>query len=115
MAGEWGRYGRILILPEELKNHFPSAAGCVYSDDHGKTWETGFVTQGIENANETTAAEMENGKILFNFRNERYEKCRVMGIADETLTYLEKVWTEERSRILPVLGVWRAGKMVCIL
>ena len=78
-----------------IKNHFPSAAGCVYSDDHGKTWETGFVTQGIENANETTAAEMENGKILFNFRNERYEKCRVMGIADETLTYLEKVWTEE--------------------
>lgn len=78
-----------------IKNHFPSIAGCIYSEDHGKTWKTGFETQGIENANETTVAELESGKILFNFRNERYEKCRVLGIADETLTCLEKVWTEE--------------------
>ncbi|MDO4291738.1 MAG: sialidase family protein [Eubacteriales bacterium] len=82
-------------LSGRIKNHFPSVAGCIYSDDRGKTWNTGFVTQGIENANETTAAELKNGKILFNFRNERYERRRVLGIADETLTRLEKVWTED--------------------
>ena len=81
----------------------------------GKTWKTGFETQGIENANETTVAELESGKILFNFRNERYEKCRVLGIADETLTRPGKVWTEVMLLIVLVLEVWRAEELGYIL
>lgn len=77
-----------------IKNHFPSAAGCIYSDDRGKSWKPGFVTQGIENANETSVAQLSEGKFLFNIRNERYEKCRVLGIADHGLSGLESVWSE---------------------
>ena len=77
-----------------IKNHAPSVAGCIYSDDHGHTWQTGFITSGIENANETTAAELCDGRILFNFRNERFEKCRVLGIAPPSLNELESAWSE---------------------
>lgn len=77
-----------------IKDHFPSAAGCIYSDDRGKSWKPGFMTQGIENANETTAAERKDGSFLFNFRNERYEKCRVLGIVDKALSVPERVWSE---------------------
>lgn len=77
-----------------VKDHFPSAAGCIYSDDHGKSWNAGFVTQGIENASETTLAELPDGRVLFNFRNERYERCRVLGIAEPSLARLENVWSE---------------------
>lgn len=95
----WLANGRIRFDRESsgrIKNHFPSAAGCIYSDDRGKTWIPGFLTQGIENANETSAAELRNGKILFNFRNERFEKCRVLGIAPVSLDRLETVWTENQ-------------------
>jgi len=77
-----------------IKNHFPSVAGCIYSDDRGTSWKPGFVTQGIENANETTVVQMCSGNFLFNFRNERFEKCRVMGIADAQLSKLSRVWSE---------------------
>ena len=73
---------------------FPSVAGCIYSEDHGKTWFPGFFTRGVENANETTVAEMASGKFLFNFRNERFERCRVMGITQAVPTKLETVWSE---------------------
>lgn len=77
-----------------VKDHFPSAAGCIYSDDHGKSWSSGFVTTGIENASETALAELADGRLLFNFRNERCERCRVLGIAEPSLSRLERVWPE---------------------
>ena len=77
-----------------VRDHFPSVAGCIYSEDHGKTWLPGFFTRGVENANETTVAEMASGKLLFNFRNERFERCRVMGITQAVPTKLETVWSE---------------------
>lgn len=77
-----------------IRDHFPSVAGCIYSDDHGKSWSSGFMTAGIENANETALAELADGRVLFNFRNERYEKCRVLGIAGPALERLEAVWSE---------------------
>ena len=99
MVPVWLANGMVRLDREpsgRIKNHFPSAAGCIYSDDSGKTWNPGFLTQGIENANETSAAELRSGKILFNFRNERFEKCRVMGIARVSLDRLETVWTENQ-------------------
>lgn len=97
VAPIWLALGKVRTDREasgRIKDHFPSAAGCIYSDDRGKSWKPGFMTQGIENANETTAAERKDGSFLFNFRNERYEKCRVLGIADRALSGLEGVWTE---------------------
>lgn len=93
----WLAHGKVRTDKEavgRIRDHFPSAAGCIYSDDRGKSWRPGFMTQGIENANETTVAERKDGSFLFNFRNERYEKRRVLGIADPSLSGLKQVWTE---------------------
>lgn len=84
--GDWGWYatgpchgitlrsGR-LVVPA---NHsFVPADGlngghCIYSDDGGVTWSVGFVDRndGDEiNANETTVAELPDGRLYFNARN----------------------------------------------
>jgi sialidase-1 len=47
---------------------------CIYSDDGGRTWELGFVDRndgGEINANETTVAELADGRLYFNARNHR--------------------------------------------
>lgn len=49
------------------------AAHAIYSDDHGKTWHIGFSQDnpdGVVNGNETTAAELPDGRVYFNTRNQ---------------------------------------------
>ncbi|MGW0824670.1 sialidase family protein [Streptomyces sp. NPDC002845] len=46
---------------------------CLLSDDRGETWSIGYVddnTDGYINANETTAAELPDGRVYFNTRND---------------------------------------------
>ncbi|MFC9510031.1 exo-alpha-sialidase [Streptomyces sp. NPDC057002] len=46
---------------------------CLLSDDRGTTWRIGYVdddTDGYINANETTAAELPDGRVYFNTRND---------------------------------------------
>ncbi|WP_030932300.1 sialidase family protein [Streptomyces sp. NRRL S-646] len=46
---------------------------CLLSDDRGETWSIGYVddnTDGYINANETTAAELPDGSVYFNTRND---------------------------------------------
>src|SRR4051794_9536798 len=46
---------------------------CLLSDDRGETWYLGYVddnTDGYINVNETTAAELPDGRVYFNTRNE---------------------------------------------
>ncbi|MBX9366348.1 exo-alpha-sialidase [Streptomyces sp. WAC04114] len=46
---------------------------CLLSDDAGATWRIGYVdddTDGYINANETTAAELPDGRVYFNTRND---------------------------------------------
>ncbi|MEU3341234.1 sialidase family protein [Streptomyces sp. NPDC006668] len=46
---------------------------CLFSDDRGETWSLGYVddnTDGYINANETTAAELPDGRVYFNTRND---------------------------------------------
>ncbi|MEV0242839.1 sialidase family protein [Streptomyces sp. NPDC050674] len=46
---------------------------CLLSDDSGATWRIGYVdddTDGYVNANETTAAELPDGRVYFNTRND---------------------------------------------
>lgn len=45
---------------------------CIYSDDGGRTWQRGFVDENdgtAINANETTVAELADGRLIFNARN----------------------------------------------
>ncbi|WP_405661521.1 MULTISPECIES: exo-alpha-sialidase [unclassified Streptomyces] len=46
---------------------------CLISDDRGETWSLGYVdenTDGYINVNETTAAELPDGRVYFNARND---------------------------------------------
>lgn len=46
---------------------------CLLSDDRGESWHLGYVdenTDGYLNANETTAAELPDGRVYFNTRND---------------------------------------------
>ncbi|MFF4114167.1 exo-alpha-sialidase [Streptomyces sp. NPDC001714] len=46
---------------------------CLLSDDHGETWYLGYLdenTNGYINVNETTAAELPDGRVYFNTRND---------------------------------------------
>ncbi|MEU1115129.1 MULTISPECIES: sialidase family protein [unclassified Streptomyces] len=83
LAGEHeGRTGRVVVPA----NHSlpPSGADngtegkyngghCLLSDDEGETWRIGCVddnTDGYVNVNETTAAELPDGRVYFNTRND---------------------------------------------
>ncbi|KUL20789.1 sialidase family protein [Streptomyces regalis] len=48
-------------------------AHAIYSDDGGRTWQLGFVDDsydGVSNANESTAAELADGRVYFNSRDQ---------------------------------------------
>ena len=66
------RSGR-LVVPIWLAygkagDHAPSAAGTIYSDDHGKTWQAGDLCLPNEgdfgNPNETMITELSNGRVM---------------------------------------------------
>ncbi|MGW1888795.1 sialidase family protein [Streptomyces sp. NPDC002004] len=74
--------GRVVV---PANHSLPPAAGddgtegryngghCLLSDDRGATWRIGYVddnTDGYINANETTAAELPDGRVYFNTRND---------------------------------------------
>lgn len=54
-------------------DHGPSAAGTIYSDDHGKTWRAGDVAVPNEppfaNPNETMLTELSDGRVMLVTRN----------------------------------------------
>lgn len=95
------REGRLIVpvwlaMGEETKSgeiaHQPSGAGAVYSDDHGRTWHAGVWTQGMRDANETSAVQLPDGRILFNFRNREMDFHRRLGVADAEGETLQRVW-----------------------
>lgn len=62
----WLAYGK-------LGDHKPSASGTIFSDDHGQTWHAGEIAVPNEgefgNPNESIAAELSDGRVLFVARN----------------------------------------------
>ena len=72
--------------------HAPSVAGAIYSDDHGETWQAGALAQGLANGNETTVAETEDGKLLFNYRNTDSCGRRALGLSRDGGESLESRW-----------------------
>ena len=66
MVPVWLAYGKV-------GDHSPSMAGTIYSDDHGRTWKAGDIAVPNEgafgNPNETSIAELSDGRVLLNTRN----------------------------------------------
>ena len=61
--------------------HRPSVVTTLVSDDHGKTWKTGDIavpnTEECVNPNETTATQLNDGRVLLNVRTESPTHRRV--------------------------------------
>ncbi len=51
------------------REHHPSVAGCVVSKDGGRTWHFGCELKGVNDCNETIAAQLPDGRVLFIIRN----------------------------------------------
>ncbi len=86
--------GRILV-PAWLSlgtighGHRPSRVGAVYSDDGGETWlPGGLVPDTLKNPSETQAAELSDGRVLLNIRNEESARRRAFAYScDGGLTF----------------------------
>lgn len=79
----------------QTRDHHPSVAGCVYSDDHGATWHAGAMTEGIADANETSVTELADGHLLFNFRNRNDNMRRVLGISTDGGAHIDRYWAPD--------------------
>ena len=62
--------------------HHPSCVATIYSDDDGKNWHAGQIvvdnTPGRPNPNETTIAQLEDGRVMLNIRNESPKNRRLV-------------------------------------
>jgi sialidase-1 len=98
------RKGR-LIVPVWLSTgtgrgaHRPSIVSTLASDDGGKTWRAGEIvadgTEPIVDPNESTAAELADGRILLNIRTPAKERRRAFSISKDGLTGWSKPTLDE--------------------
>lgn len=74
-----GKYkGRLLVpadhrLGDDGADRGPNGVQTFYSDDHGETWKMGAIDDTYEdglNSNETTAVELNDGRVYFNTRDQ---------------------------------------------
>lgn len=67
--------------------HRPSVVSLIYSDDQGKTWQTGAIVcrddQRFRNPSETVMVELADGRVLFNIRSESAENRRLVSISPD--------------------------------
>lgn len=80
------------------RRHWPSVAGCVYSDDHGATWHAGGVADFMKDANETSVAELEDGRLLFNYRNRNEDKHRILAFSEDGGETLDQRWKPQELK-----------------
>lgn len=84
--------GRLLV-PTWLsprKEQFPSAVSLIYSDDHGQTWNRGqIIVQSGDPAThpmEGVAAQLSDGRVMMNIRNESDEHLRAVSYSPNGAT-----------------------------
>ena len=88
--------------------HWPSTAGWIYSQDHGRTWHPGQLAAGVLNANETSAVQLAGGALLLNFRNMNENRRRVLGLSENGRT-LRRLWSPDELRDPMCFGGMAAG------
>lgn len=70
----------------EGDSHGPAVVSSIYSEDNGETWQAGEVIPWDDrcpNMNETTAAELSDGRVLFNIRNHSPEFLRAVSVSPD--------------------------------
>lgn len=81
VAPVWLANGKVHEGPHYIVDHFPSVAGCILSDDGGAHWRAGALFSGIADANETTCAELPDGRLLFNIRHSDKPRRRALAVS----------------------------------
>ncbi|CAN5163518.1 sialidase family protein [soil metagenome] len=70
--------------------HHPSVTATIYSDDHGKTWQTGDIcgpnVEPLIDANESMVAELADGRVMVNMRTIAKENRRSVAISPDGST-----------------------------
>lgn len=80
---------RRIVIPVWMslnRDHTNSVSGCVYSDDNGKTWETGGIVypqKNMPSPNETIAEEFKENTLVFTHRSCCSEKYRWFSISKD--------------------------------
>jgi len=92
------------------RKHMPSVAGCIYSDDHGVTWHAGALAEELENGNETTVAELEDGRLLFNYRNTSSDMHRRLGVSSDGGETIDCLWMSSELQDPRCCGGMASGK-----
>ena len=89
------RNGRLLVpvwlSPGTQGNgHGPSVAATIYSDDHGKTWHAGQIagpdTPEMPSPNETTAVQLDDGRVMLNMRSPSKTQRRIVTLSKDGAT-----------------------------
>jgi sialidase-1 len=85
-----------LALGTGGNGHHPSVNATVYSDDHGATWHRGDIampsTPQFPDPNETTLAQLADGRVMLNVRTEAKEHRRAIVTSPDGATH----WSEPR-------------------
>ncbi len=78
-----------------IYSHRPSYSTSYYSDDCGTTWQVGEIIDLVKNPSEGGVAELSDGTVMINFRNEDDARCRLIAKSKDggstwSETYLDK-------------------------
>ncbi|MCI5970535.1 MAG: glycoside hydrolase [Oscillospiraceae bacterium] len=90
-----------LVVPVWLaasKEHFPSVSASIFSNDNGKTWDSGkilYADEELKNPNETAAVELSDSKVLFNYRNTALNHKRAVGVSANVASELKYLGFDE--------------------
>lgn len=64
---------------QDMFSHHPSKCGIIFSNDHGKTWSLANVfNENLKDASEAALAELSDGSVMMNIRNENAERYRAV-------------------------------------
>ncbi|MEV0279327.1 sialidase family protein [Streptomyces sp. NPDC050610] len=80
---------------------------CVHSDDDGETWRIGYIDEnpdGYVNVNETTAAELPDGRVYFNTRNDAASPGhRADAVSGDGGATLDKPFRPQAGLVTPIV------------
>lgn len=93
------RTGR-LVIPANHSVRDEYGGHCIYSDDEGITWSIGFVAAG---ANETAVAELPDGRLYFNARNQSGGINRLDSYSADSGQTLERPYRPQAQLETPVV------------
>jgi sialidase-1 len=94
------RTGRI-VIPANHSVLSDYGGHCIYSDDEGATWSIGFVAGG--GANETAVAELPDGRLYFNARNQSGGITRLDGYSTDGGQTLQRPYRPQPQIKTPVV------------